>query len=412
MENQNVQVDELGRYNVLLGSFSARGLPMELFASAESRWLGVRPQNGEDEQPRLVLVSVPYALKASDADTLGGKPASAYLTVSSGDEKNASKNSANPDGETQTSNAITPLLFDDGTRVGIGTNNPVRMFEVRGAGDVARIGSIDRFTEFSDTGYLMRFAVNTTAGGPGRFGIRTATTGVDNFMVDSNGYVGVGTLAPLRQFEVLGSGDVARVGSAARFVEFSDTGYHMRFAVNTTAGGPGIFGIRTTNGGVDQFLVDNLGRVGIGTLTPAHLLDVAGNMRVAGNVIFADSTTLSSANTARVRGITYLAGCDTCSALADTDDQKTLYVNVIGAMTVNEVRCFSDAGSPTINIRRNGTVVNMLTSDLACSPTGATTTTLANGEGVLNVGDKLDFEVVTAGGVAKRVTLAVKTTLN
>ncbi len=30
------------------------------------------------EQPRVLLVAVPYALKASDSDTLGGKPASAY----------------------------------------------------------------------------------------------------------------------------------------------------------------------------------------------------------------------------------------------------------------------------------------------------------------------------------------------
>ena len=31
------------------------------------------------DAPRVLLVSVPYALKAVDADTLGGKPASAYL---------------------------------------------------------------------------------------------------------------------------------------------------------------------------------------------------------------------------------------------------------------------------------------------------------------------------------------------
>ena len=34
---------------------------------------------GEVERPRVRITSVPYALKASDAETLGGRPASAYL---------------------------------------------------------------------------------------------------------------------------------------------------------------------------------------------------------------------------------------------------------------------------------------------------------------------------------------------
>ena len=37
---------------------------------------------GAAEQPRVLLVAVPYALKASDSDTLGGKPASAYALAS------------------------------------------------------------------------------------------------------------------------------------------------------------------------------------------------------------------------------------------------------------------------------------------------------------------------------------------
>ncbi len=34
---------------------------------------------GQVEQPRVLLVAVPYALKAADADTIGGKPASAFV---------------------------------------------------------------------------------------------------------------------------------------------------------------------------------------------------------------------------------------------------------------------------------------------------------------------------------------------
>src|ERR1700736_1555126 len=81
-ETQNVPVDSDGHYSVLLGSTRNEGLPLELFATGEPRWLGVRFQlPGEAEQPRVLLASVPYALKAADADTLGGRPASAYVVV-------------------------------------------------------------------------------------------------------------------------------------------------------------------------------------------------------------------------------------------------------------------------------------------------------------------------------------------
>ncbi len=78
-EAQKVQLDEQGRYTVLLGATQPEGLPLDLFASGKALWLGVQPQlPGAVEQPRVLLVAVPYALKAADSDTLGGKPASAY----------------------------------------------------------------------------------------------------------------------------------------------------------------------------------------------------------------------------------------------------------------------------------------------------------------------------------------------
>ena len=58
------------------------GVPLDLFTTGQARWLGAAP-TGVDEQPRVLLVGVPYALKAADADTLGGKPASAYVTADS-----------------------------------------------------------------------------------------------------------------------------------------------------------------------------------------------------------------------------------------------------------------------------------------------------------------------------------------
>ncbi len=77
-ETQNVTADSNGQYTVILGSTTATGLPDDLFSQQEQRWLGVQVQ-GETEQARVLMVSVPYAFKAHEADTLGGLPASAFV---------------------------------------------------------------------------------------------------------------------------------------------------------------------------------------------------------------------------------------------------------------------------------------------------------------------------------------------
>src|SRR5580658_6053448 len=76
VETQNVQAGGQGEYRVLLGSTRNDGIPPEAFASGE-RWLGVQVQ-GDPERPRVLMTSVPYSLKAVDAETLGGMPASAF----------------------------------------------------------------------------------------------------------------------------------------------------------------------------------------------------------------------------------------------------------------------------------------------------------------------------------------------
>jgi len=78
IESQTVQLDEQGHYSVLLGATRADGLPVELFPAGKARWLGVQVE-GHDEDPRVLLVSVPYALKAEDAAMLGGRQASDFV---------------------------------------------------------------------------------------------------------------------------------------------------------------------------------------------------------------------------------------------------------------------------------------------------------------------------------------------
>ena len=58
METQNVQADAGGHYSILLGSTKPDGLPSELFASEQARWIGVQieqqewNQNNLDSSPR------------------------------------------------------------------------------------------------------------------------------------------------------------------------------------------------------------------------------------------------------------------------------------------------------------------------------------------------------------------------
>jgi hypothetical protein len=99
METQNVQPDANGHYSVQLGSMQANGVRVDLFASGEARWLGVQ---GQAEQPRVLLLSVPYALKAADAETVGGLPPSAFVLAA------ALVNSVAINGMTASTGSSTP----------------------------------------------------------------------------------------------------------------------------------------------------------------------------------------------------------------------------------------------------------------------------------------------------------------
>lgn len=83
-EVQNVKISDQGRYEVALGANTTDGIPMTLFSSGEPRWLGVQIlAPGFEEEPRVLLVSVPYALQAENAQTLGGLPPSAFVKAGS-----------------------------------------------------------------------------------------------------------------------------------------------------------------------------------------------------------------------------------------------------------------------------------------------------------------------------------------
>ena len=121
-ETQTLQLDELGRYTVLLGAMQGEGLPLELFATGEGRWLGVQAQ-GARLQPRVLLVSVPYALKAADAETLGWQAslrlrAGATVEGAGEDGSRAAGEEAARQGATGLSDGAKPRSHADGDEPG------------------------------------------------------------------------------------------------------------------------------------------------------------------------------------------------------------------------------------------------------------------------------------------------------
>jgi trimeric autotransporter adhesin len=141
LETQNVKASKTGNYTVALGYASAQGLPASVFAAGEARWLGVRPQ-GQEEQPRVLLMSVPYALKALDAETLGGRPASAFLaaTGASGSPAGTVTGSGTKNfipRWTSTSQIGNSNIFESTSgEVGIATSTPAAKLDVNGATDL------------------------------------------------------------------------------------------------------------------------------------------------------------------------------------------------------------------------------------------------------------------------------------
>jgi hypothetical protein len=146
-ETQTVTTDRFGEYRVQLGASLSNGIPIDLFASGEARWLEVQIAR-EQPQPRVLLVSVPYALKAADAATLGGLPASAYALAGSKAATSTVAPSITPAGITTvtttggvsghvaefsgTTAIVDSPLFILGADVGIGTTTPTTTLDVNG----------------------------------------------------------------------------------------------------------------------------------------------------------------------------------------------------------------------------------------------------------------------------------------
>jgi hypothetical protein len=165
LETQNVQPGKDGRYSVALGSTTSGGLPEDVFVSGEARWLAVQIQ-GQNEQSRVPLLAVPYALKSQDAETLGGLPASAFLLAA------PPSNGASSPAPTSSDSSTVP-----------------RLAAITGSGT---IGFLPAFTGATTVGNSAVFqkGVSPTA----KIGINTATPAAGLDVVGTSTIRGVFTL--------------------------------------------------------------------------------------------------------------------------------------------------------------------------------------------------------------------------
>jgi trimeric autotransporter adhesin len=118
-EMQSVSLDSAGHYSVYLGITQTNGIPTSLFTAGEAHWLGVKVAGQAEQQPRIYLVSVPYAMKAGDAATVGGLPASAFLLAASANAPvSTSNNAAAFSGPAEVSPATSSDVTTSGGTVG------------------------------------------------------------------------------------------------------------------------------------------------------------------------------------------------------------------------------------------------------------------------------------------------------
>ncbi len=237
-ESQAVTLDAAGRYTVFAGATQAEGLPRELFAVNAAQWIGVALQ-GEPEQPRVRMVSVPYALSAGNADTLGGVPVTDFVMT---DNLAASVKKA--------------LTGADATAAAVG--------------DPTIMGTAGRIAKFN-------------SGGVGDI--------VDSVMFESaGGNVGIGTTTPSENLTIVAP------TSATNQLAFGVAGEDKTFFYRTNATGFNFYGAGavganvpihffTGGGAVDERLtILGTGNVGIGVSNPTSKLHVVGTANITGDV--------------------------------------------------------------------------------------------------------------------------------
>ncbi len=202
--------------------------------------------------------------------------------------------------------------------------------------------------------------LNTGLWSSGADTLNFSTNGLERARIDSSGNVGIGTTSPLATLDVRYNSGTVPVAS------FSGTTSNAVLKVDN-AGVGDIF--VASNGGINRFVLQSAGNVGIGVPLPNQRLEVAGNIRIAGGGQYFVGGTggVASGSNACVTvtgGIvtTVAAGCGTTSPFQEITSNGTIIQNNItedfllgGVASTSAKFAFLNmaGGNPTASISSN-----------------------------------------------------------
>jgi hypothetical protein len=372
-ENQVVELDEQGQYSVLLGATRADGLPVELFPAGKARWLGVQVE-GTDEDPRVLLVSVPYALKSEDAAKLGGRSASDFVLAEQLKEEVRTQVEAQKPGIT--AQAVETLV-----------NNPPNL--------PAITEGPSTFT-CATTGDC----VAVTQSGTGRALRATATSGSEAALLQQNG-TGYG-------LRVLSQSNYAIYGVVQGAVV--GTTYGVRGLVNSTTGA-GILGSNTATTGIAYGLmgltssVSGMGLYGRALSTTGTTFGLTGDADstsgkgIMGRATATSGTTMGIYGEARSASGTALVVNNTASGkLVSGQANSVEKFSVSGSGNVTATS-FSGNGAGLTNLDASDLVGVISTTSSVVGVPGVAGTNTAAGRGVSGSGDVGVYGTGTTYGV-------------
>jgi len=344
METQNVAADSKGNYSAQLGAATSSGLPLDLFSTGEARWLGVRVSNNQ-EQPRVLLLSVPYALKAADAQTLGGLPASAFVLAAPPSGGNTLSGTASPAATTPgtvepalagtgttdyvplwTPNGSTlgnSVLFQTGSgsaaKVGINTTTPGATLDVKGSefvrGTLALVGTGAGTAAAGKNSYPLNFTASVFNSGTG-----TAVGQTFRWQAEP---AGNNTASPAATMNLLfASGAAAAVETGLKIANNGQ----ITFAAGQTFPGGGSGTITGVTAGADLTGGGSTGNVTLNLDTTQVPLLAASNTFSGSNTFSAANTPIyavsSGSNSGTIEGIQNATCCSSIGVYGRTSDSS------------------------------------------------------------------------------------------
>ena len=150
----------------------------------------------------------------------------------------------------------------------------------------------------SERGWVFR---QRGTGAPTALELTAATASNNNkdFLINTDGQVGIGTVTPASKLHVFGGPiHVSNDGDGASLLVLdSERGWVFRQRGSGASTALELTGISASNNN-KHFIINTDGRVGIGTTAPTHKLHVGGSVKVEGSIEVADDVVLAGADCA------------------------------------------------------------------------------------------------------------------